>query len=189
MWDTRLTWSAHVNQLKAKCGKIVSLLRSISANDWGAEQQSLIMLHRTLLRSKVEYGYIVYSSAAASTVKPLQALTSKALRIPTTRCVFLTTPIDSLHIITNEMPADLRKEYLTLKYFFKVLSQLSNSAIQAAVILNNRRLFHNKNLTPTFAVRAHEIIESINIRSKGIKPEFSYQIRGISNPTRDSAAL
>ena len=180
IWDCKLAWKAHVAQLKAKCSKTVSLLRSLTTNDWGADQQSLMILYRMLLRSKIEYGYIVYSSAAADVLRPLHSIISEALRIASG--AFKSTPIQSLHIITNEMPTDLRIEHLTLKYFFKVRSQLNNPAIRAAVIPSNRMLFRNKNMTPTFAIRAQEVIENLNIRTKGVKPEFSYNLLGISTP-------
>ena len=64
------------------------------------------------------------------------------------------------------MPTDLRIEYLTLKYFFKVRSQLNNPAIRAAVIPSNRMLFRNKNRTLTFAIRAQEVIENLEYSNK-----------------------
>ena len=78
IWDYKLSWKAHVSQLKAKCSKTVLLLRSVTTNDWCADQQSLMMLYRMQLRSKIEYGYIVYSSAAADVLRSLQAINSEA---------------------------------------------------------------------------------------------------------------
>ena len=179
VWE-KMNWKAHIAQLSNKCKKTHALLRCIAANELGADQQSLMMLYRTLIRSRLEYGYELYGPAARLALSPVCAITNEALRIETG--VFKTTPINNLYIFANEMPPDLRREYLTLKYYFKVRSQLDNPALAAAVLPDDR-LFTHKRLIPHFAIRAAQILEELSIRKTGVKPEFSYNIQGISTPT------
>ena len=179
--DPKLRWDVHIGQLKTKCTKILSLLRSVTAQEWGADQHTILSMYRSLLRSRLEYGYIVYGSASRQVQRPLYAVTTEAIRIATG--AFRSSPIDSLFILTNEMPPQIRKEYLTLKYFYKIRSQINNPACQPAVVANNQLLFRNKNMTPPFAIRAIQLIEELGLRRTGVKPEFCHQIHSISTPT------
>ena len=53
----------------------------------------------------------------------------------------------------------------------------------ATTVLPDNRLFTNKQLTPHFAIRAVQMLDELSIRKIGVKPEFSYNIQGISTPT------
>ena len=37
IWDSKLTWRAHISQLKADCTKLVGMLRGITKHEWGAD--------------------------------------------------------------------------------------------------------------------------------------------------------
>ena len=56
-----LTWVAHLCSVKTACQKALSLLR-ILASSWGADKDTLL-LQRTLVLSKLEYGCEIYFSA------------------------------------------------------------------------------------------------------------------------------
>ena len=60
---------------------------------------------------------------------------------------------------------------------------MSNPALQAAVVPSNILLFRNRNIIPHFATRANSILEYLNIRKTGVKPEFSYNINRVQTPT------
>ena len=49
MWDKLMNWTAHIAHVITKCKKSLSLLRCITANEWGADQRSLVMLYRELI--------------------------------------------------------------------------------------------------------------------------------------------
>lgn len=100
IWDNKLTWKNHIAQLKADCNKKIGLLRSITAQDWGADQHCLMKIYRMLIRSKIDYGAIVYNSACQSNLKLLDPIANEALRI-STGC-FKSTPSATLHVLADE---------------------------------------------------------------------------------------
>ena len=56
----------HIKHLIDKCTKALNLLRVLAHTSWGADQESL--LHLSLIRSKLDYGYVVYGSARIALV-------------------------------------------------------------------------------------------------------------------------
>ena len=61
VFDSKLDWKAHIQQLKSKCNKALNLMRSVSSTEWGADHKTLIMICRSLMKSKIDYGCIVYN--------------------------------------------------------------------------------------------------------------------------------
>jgi len=116
-WDTKLTWKSHINQLKFSCSKLLGLLRSVTTQEWGADQTSCLRLFRSLIRSKLDYGVQVYGSASVTSLQSLDSITTEALRIATG--AFKSTPTDTLYALANEMPPDIRREFLSLRYYLK----------------------------------------------------------------------
>ena len=52
--------------MKDKCSKALQLLRVISSKDWGGDRTTLMRIYRSHIRSKLDYGCIVYGSARRS---------------------------------------------------------------------------------------------------------------------------
>ena len=66
LFDSKLSFIPHINYLSNKCHKALNLLRVVSSMDWAADRKVLLRLYRTLVRSKLDYGCIVYGSARQS---------------------------------------------------------------------------------------------------------------------------
>ena len=71
LFDSKLSFIPHINYLSNKCQKALNLLRVVSSMDWGADRKVLLRLYRTLARSKLDYGCIVYGSARQSYLRKL----------------------------------------------------------------------------------------------------------------------
>jgi len=63
IFDRKLSFLPHIRHLKDKCTKALNLLRVVVYTTWGADQQTLIHLYRSLIRSKLDYGYVVYAGS------------------------------------------------------------------------------------------------------------------------------
>ena len=124
MFDRRLNFKSHLKYLKDKCLKAINLLRVVAHTDWGADTQTLLRLYRSHIRSKLDYGCVVYGSARVSYLQSLDRVQNLALRI----CLgaFRTSPITNLHVEANEMPLSLRRDKLSLQYILKFKSNPSN---------------------------------------------------------------
>jgi len=63
IFDNKLSFLTHIRQLKNKCTKALNLLHVLAHTTWGADQEILLHLYRSLIRSKLDYGCVVYGFA------------------------------------------------------------------------------------------------------------------------------
>ena len=66
IFDNKLTFLPHIRYLKEKCVKALNLLHVVAHTSWGADQHSQLHLYRSLVRSKLDYGSVIYGSARES---------------------------------------------------------------------------------------------------------------------------
>jgi hypothetical protein len=69
LFDSKPTFLPHIKMLKNKSFKALNILKCVSSTDWGADSTVLLNLYRSLIRSKLDYGCIVYGSARPSYIK------------------------------------------------------------------------------------------------------------------------
>ena len=84
---------AHLRSVKTACQKALSLLRVLAHTSWGADRDTLL-LHRTLVLCKLEYGCENYSSATEARLRILDSVHYAGVR-PATGA-FRSSPIPSL---------------------------------------------------------------------------------------------
>ena len=63
LFDKKLTFIPHIKALKAKCLKVLDVLKVLSNTSWGGDRSVLLNLYRSLVRSKLDYGSIICGSA------------------------------------------------------------------------------------------------------------------------------
>ena len=80
IFDRKLSWKPHINHLKKSCIPRINLIRKLAHTSYGADQISLLRLYRQLIRSKCDYGLVLYASAPVSTVSTLNVIHHSALR-------------------------------------------------------------------------------------------------------------
>jgi hypothetical protein len=104
IFDKNLSFLAHIKYLRTSCQKGLNVLKVISHTDWGADRATLLRLYRSLVRSKLDYGCVVYGSARKNVLKALDPIHHQGLRI----CLgaFRTTPIDSLYVESRTSSGD-----------------------------------------------------------------------------------
>ena len=172
IFDRKLNFVSHIKYLKDKCLKAMNLLRVVSHTDWGADTETLLRLYRSHVRSKLDYGCVVYGSARASYLESLDRVQNQALRI----CLgaFRTSPISSLHVEANEMPLSLRREKLALQYILKLKSNPANPTYDCVFKPKYSILFEIKpHVIPTLGLRLKDQMEETGIRFDGIA-KFSF---------------
>ena len=80
MFDSRLTWKPHLDNIVTKCNKRLNVLKCIVGSDWGSDTQSLLLLFRTLIRPILDYGCEVYDSAKTALKTKLDSIQFQALK-------------------------------------------------------------------------------------------------------------
>ncbi|XP_037531828.1 uncharacterized protein LOC119409038 [Nematolebias whitei] len=120
LWfDEKLKWNIHIQKIVDKCKRKLNILRCLVGNDWGAERQSLQQIYMGIIRSDIDYGCLVYSSAAKTHLDKLDSIQHQALRLCTG--AFKTTPTAALEVETGEMPLDLRRTKLGINYWLNLM--------------------------------------------------------------------
>ena len=113
IFDQRLTWKEHILHLVEKCQKRINVLKLLTGSKWGADKETMIILYKTLIRSVLDYGCVVYFSAADTNLKSLDIVQSQALRLccGALKC----TPVEALEVECGIPPLSIRRKYIAFK--------------------------------------------------------------------------
>ena len=162
IFDRKLSFIPHIKQLKAKCQKALNLLRVVAHTDWGADRKVLLNLYRTIIRSKLDYGSIIYGSARKSYLKMLDPIHHQGLRLALG--AFRTSPSESLLAEANEPSLFNRRLKLSMQYALKLESNPSNTTYETVFEPQYKTLFENKpNMIPSFGIRISSEFDNMNL--------------------------
>ena len=134
IFDYQLNWKNHISQLRSKCIKAMSLMRTLSHLKWGADRQSLLGIYRAVIRSKIDCGSQVYGSAKPNMLKKLDPVHNMALRYCTG--AFGSSPIVSLCAESGEPPLQHRRDQLLLQQCLRIYRLPNYNAIFDPVVVD-----------------------------------------------------
>ena len=80
--------------------------------DWGADRTTMLRLYRSIIRSKIDYGCFIYSTAKLTILQTLDPVHNSASRLCTG--AFRSSPVDSLYAETGEPPLEFRRNQLLI---------------------------------------------------------------------------
>ena len=162
IFDNKLSFIPHLKYLRTKCARALNLMRVVGHKDWGANSETLLTLYRSLIRSKLDYGCVVYGSAKKSYIQMLDPIQNQALRI--SLGAFRTSPTESLQSEANEPPLQLRRQKLSIQFALKLFSTKDNPAFQPTFNPRYTQQFISKpNATPPFGIRLQKYIQNYNM--------------------------
>ena len=111
LFDRKLSFIFHIKYPKAKCLKALNLLKVLCHTSWGADRTTLLKLYRSLVRSKLDYGCIIYGSARKSYFQMLDPIHNQGLRLALG--AFRTSSVASLYVEADEPSLYSRREKLS----------------------------------------------------------------------------
>ena len=129
----------HIKYLKAKCLKALNLLKVLSHTSWGADRTTHLKLYRSLVRSKLDYGCIIYGSARKSYLQMFDPMHNQGLRLALG--AFRTSPVASLYVEADEPSLYSRREKLSLQYAIRLAVNPSKLHFHQIMLI-----YMNKNL-------------------------------------------
>ena len=175
IFDRKLSFIPHIRYLKAKCLRALNLLKVLSHTSWGADRFTLLHLYRSLVRSKLDYGSIVYGSARKSYLQILDTVHHQGLRLALG--AFRTSPVTSLYVEADEPSLTLRREKLSLQYATRLAANPSNPAFKVTFSPQFSEIYERK---PTairpFGLRVLPLLDSTNINPTNIEKHFVTEI-------------
>ena len=125
LFDRKLSFIPHIKYLKAKCLKALNLVKALSHTSWGADRTTLLKLYRSLVRSKLDYGCIIYGSARKSYLLMLDPIHHQGLSLALGA---FRTSVASLYMEADEPSLNSRREKLSLQYAIRLAANPSNHA-------------------------------------------------------------
>ena len=179
LFDRKLSFKPHIKYFKAKCLKALNLLKVLSHTDWGADRTVLLQLYRSLIRSKLDYGSIVYGSARPSYISSLDTVHHQGLRLALG--AFRTSPVQSLYVEAEEPSLYLRREKLALQYAIRIAANPSNPVHKVSfppyISEEVVQLYERKpKVIRSFGLRVAPLLESANIQKDKIEELFVSEI-------------
>ena len=166
IFDRKLSFIPHIKYLKA-----LNLLKVLSHTNWGADRTVLLQLYRSLIRSKLDYGSIIYGSARKSYLMMLDNVHHQGLRLAVG--AFRTSPVESL-LEAEEPLLYLRREKLALQYAIRLAANPSNPTFKVTfpphISQDIIDLYDNKpNAIRSFGLRIAPLLTSANINKEQIE--------------------
>ena len=136
--------------------------------------------YRLIIQPKLDFGSAVCGSASTQLLKRLNVIPNEAIRISTE--VFKTTPMEALHILTNELILKFRREKFLLRTYFKFKCYLNNLSYSCIV---NRQLedFFTRRFNSPAVVRIVDALARFRIPTQPVMLFLHLQYtRGIYAP-------
>ena len=141
----------------------------------GADRKVMLRLYISLIRSKLDYGCIVYGSARKSYLQMLDLIHNQGLRL----CLgaFGTSPVESLYVDAREPSLCTRRAKLSLQYATKIKSLSNHPAYNAVFDNTYMKLFDARaSAIRTFGLRIKQFLIASNIDFSDILETPSYFI-------------
>ena len=118
--STSWVYLRRLPHVKKKSLKALNILNVIGNTKWGGDRKVMFHLYRYKVRSKLDYGCIVYGSAHKSVLRMLDLVHNQGLRL----CLeaFRTALVDSLYVDVHQLSLGARHAKLSLQYVSKINS-------------------------------------------------------------------
>ena len=111
-WDSHLSFKKHIRALKTECKEALNLIRVVAYLKWGGDRETLLMLYRAIVRSKLDYGCIVYGTASNTDLRQLDSIHNAGVRLALG--AFCTSPVSSMYTEAIEAPLEERRLKLSI---------------------------------------------------------------------------
>ena len=131
----KLSWRDHLVYLVSDCQRRLDLMKILSSPVWGASLKILRQHYIAYIRSKIDYGSILYHSSHSPLLNKLEVIQNTAMRLMTG--ARKTSPILSLQIESHIPPLKLHRGYLILKNYLKLMNKPTNFETSKALGLDD----------------------------------------------------
>ncbi|XP_046144405.1 uncharacterized protein LOC123988423 [Osmia bicornis bicornis] len=126
--DHKFKFREHVQAVLTQCNKTLNVIKFLRGTWWGCDPQSLIIIYKTLIRSRIEYGSMWYLPSDNRSRAQLEGIQMEALRLA--MGYRRSTPTNVILGETKLLSIKDRTSYLGSRYVLKVLTNGANPFIK-----------------------------------------------------------
>lgn len=95
----------------------MKIIKTLFHHSWGANKNSHLTVYKSLILSKIDYGFIIYNSAKPSVTKMTDPIHNEGIRLSID--AFRTSPVNSILCIASEPLSHIRRNKEILIYILK----------------------------------------------------------------------
>lgn len=140
----------------------VNILKILSNKSYGIKEEYLFNVYNCLIRSRIDYGNVVYNSANAKLLQKLEVAQNASLRIITGS--FRSSPINSILCISGYTSLEDRRKMSTISHTLNMMSHNFHPLCERILRVANRTENQsNSNRTNDFAIRAGNLLMEFEI--------------------------
>ena len=146
--DNRLNFQTQTEHVIKHCSKALNVIRFLRGTWWGCDPQTLILVYKSLIRAKIEYGSIWYYPVNNSHRRKLEGIQNEAIRLALG--YRRTTPVNIIQA-ESKLPSIMdRTTLLGAKYIARVVSNSSHplNEILENFSLTYRTQYHTHRPSP-----------------------------------------
>jgi hypothetical protein len=131
LWfDQKMLWKTHIDYVRSHCLILKNLFSIIANAKLGPSIKTLVLLFKSLVRSKVDYGLLAYGNASKTNIEKLNIICRSIIR--TILGSKQSTPTQILYAETGTEPIADRRSCLTGKYIIKLGHKHQNPTYKSA---------------------------------------------------------
>ena len=147
--------------------KSIETFKVLFHTSCGADQTTLLKLYGSLVRSKLDYGCIIYGSARKSYLQMLDPIDIQGLILALG--ALRRFPVANLYVEADEPSLYSRREKLSLQYAIRLVANPSHPAHEVTFQPDYVDLYEQKlKAIKPFGIRISPLLEAANI-----KPQYS----------------
>lgn len=135
-------WNSQIEKIVKSCTAPLNFISFLSTMWWGAAPEILLLLYRSLVRSRIEYGAFIWFQLSSKQLTILNRIQYRGIR--KALGYRQSTPINIMLAEAKEPPLGARFTYLCNNYLTRALS---NNNHQLREILENIQNFYNSPTT------------------------------------------
>lgn len=113
VYDFKATWLPYIKHIKNACLPRINIIKTLSHTSWGAQTQTLLKIHKSIILYKIDFGAPLIYTAKPSHLRILEPVYNTGIRLSIG--AFRSSPISSILIIAGIPPLNIRRSELTLK--------------------------------------------------------------------------
>lgn len=155
IFDTHLNWKSHVADLKARCFRRATVMKSIARVHWGADRSTLMLFYNATVLSVLDYGCSIYGTASPSVLHSLDSVHHMGVRISSG--AFRSSRICNLLCEAGVLPLSYHRQLVMMRtaislFHDPTLHDLFTSALGSDLVV-----------TPPFTILSYQMLLNHNI--------------------------